>query len=168
MEYLYLINNIYKMKKTAIFVFILFIAIGFSVNSQIAVGYLTDGNTLSLSSNPSHILWGEFRVNTKSYNQSDWSYSDRGITQVYMLSNIFSSGKASLYAGLGFGANLLSKGNDIWISVNIPVGLKMNPFASLPDLYLFGEYTPMIITNEGPPVIHCMSVGFRYILSKKE
>ena len=156
------------MKKSLILIFLLLIAISSSTIGQMAVGYGTDGNTLSLSSNPSHKLWGEFRVSTKSYNQADWSYNDRGITQLYMLSNIFTSGKASLYGGLGFGANLLSKGNDIWISVNIPVGLKMNPFASLPDMFLFGEYTPMIITNDGPPVIHCMSVGFRYILSKKE
>lgn len=156
------------MKKSSIVVFLLFFAMAFSANGQIAVGFGTDGNTLSLSSNPTHKLWGEIRVCTKSYNQADWSYSDRGITQVYMLSNIFASGKASLYAGLGVGANLLTKGNDIWISVNIPVGLKINPFASLPDLYLFGEYTPMIIAKEGPPVIHCMSVGFRYILSKRE
>jgi hypothetical protein len=156
------------MKKSTTIISLLLFLISFSATGQMAVGYGTDGNTLSLSSNPTHKLWGEIRVSTKSYNQADWSYSDRGITQVYMLSNIFTSGKANLYAGLGFGANLLSRGNDIWISVNIPVGLKMNPFASLPDLFLFGEYTPMIIAKEGPPVIHCMSVGFRYILSKKE
>ena len=156
------------MKKSSIVVFLLLFAMAFSANGQMAVGYGTDGNTLSLSSNPSHKFWFEIRVNTKSYNQSDWSYNDRGITQIYLLDNLFTSGKVSLYAGLGFGMNLLSKGNDKWVSINIPVGLKINPFASLPDLYLFGEYNPMIIAKDGPPVIHCMSLGFRYILSKKE
>lgn len=156
------------MKKALIIVFLLLFAISSSTIGQMAVGYGTDGNTLSLSSNPSQKFWFEIRVNTKSYNQSDWSYNDKGITQIYVLSNIFTSGKVSLYAGLGFGMNLISKGNDKWVSVNIPVGLKMNPFVSLPDLFLFGEYNPMIIAKDGPPVIHCMSVGFRYILSKKE
>ncbi len=156
------------MKKALIIVFLLLFAISSSTIGQMAVGYGTDGNTLSLSSNPSQKFWFEIRVNTKSYNQSDWSYNDKGITQIYVLSNIFTSGKVSLYAGLGFGMNLISKGNDKWVSVNIPVGLKMNPFASLPDLFLFGEYNPMIIAKDGTPVIHCMSVGFRYILSKKE
>lgn len=154
------------MKKSITVILLLLLAVTFSSFGQLAVGYGTDGNTLSLSTNPSHKLWGEFRVNTKSYNQSDWSHNDRGITQAYLLINLINAEKVSLYAGGGIGVNLLSKESENWVSVNIPLGIKMNPFTSLPDLFLFGEYNPMIITTTGTPVIHCMSLGFRFILSK--
>jgi hypothetical protein len=140
----------------------------FSTFGQLAVGYNTDGNTLSLSTNPGRRLCGEFRINTKAYNQADWSYSDRGITQVYMLVTIFSSTNVSLYTGGGLGVNLLSEGNDKWLSVNVPIGLRMNPFSKLPDLFLIGEYNPMVIISDDVPIIHCISLGFRYILSKRE
>jgi hypothetical protein len=140
----------------------------FFTYGQMAIGYSTDGNTLALSTNPLKKLWGEFRVNTKAYNQADWSYNDQGITQVYLLVNLFPSKNVSLYFGGGLGVNSLSEGNEKWLSVNIPIGLKMNPFAALPNLFLIGEYNPMIITSDDIPIIHCISLGFRYILSKKE
>ena len=148
--------------------FILFWALTCFTYCQLAAGYNMDGNTLCLSTNPLHKLWGEFRVNTKAYNQASWSYSDRGITQAYMLITIFSSKNVSLYSGGGLGVNSLSEGNDKWLSVNIPLGLRMNPFTTLPNLFLIGEYDPMIITSDDIPIIHCISLGFRYILSKKE
>jgi hypothetical protein len=156
------------MKKSTAVTLILLLALMFTANGQLAIGYNTDGNTLCLSTNPLNRFFGEFRVNTKSYNQSTWSYSDRGITQAYMLVIIFSTNNVSLYSGAGLGVNLLSEGNDKWLSVNVPLGLKMNPFATLPDLFLVGEYDPMIITSDDIPIIHCISLGFRYILNKKE
>jgi hypothetical protein len=156
------------MKKFQVVFIILLLTISFSSYGQFAVGYGTDGNTLSFSTNPSKKLWGELRVNTKPYDQADWSYNDRGITQAYLLANIFTSEKVSLYVGGGLGMSLLSEQKDKWTSVNIPIGLKLNPLTSLPNLFLFGEYNPMIITSQGAPIIHSMSVGFRYILSKKE
>jgi hypothetical protein len=156
------------MKKTSILIFVLLLSATYSVFGQLAVGYGTDGNTLSLSTNPSNKFWGEFSVNTKSYNQASWSYNDKGITQAYLLVNLFTSEKVSLYSGAGAGINLLSKESEKWVSVNVPVGLKVNPFASFPNLFLTGEYNPMIITADGIPVIHCVSLGFKYVLSKKE
>ena len=81
---------------------------------------------------------------------------------------IFSTSKVSLYSGGGAGMNLLSEGTDKWLSVNVPLGIKMNPFATLPNLFLIGEYNPMIIVEEEIPVIHSVSLGFRYILNRKE
>jgi hypothetical protein len=156
------------MKKTTLFTLVLLFAATFSSYGQLAIGYNTDGNTLCLSTSPLNRFRGEFRVNTRSYNQAGWSYSDRGITQAYMLVTIYSAKSASLYSGGGLGVNLLSEGNDKWLSVNIPLGLKMNPFTALPDLFLFGEYNPMIIAADGIPIIHSVSLGFRYILSRKE
>ncbi len=151
------------MKKIVILSFILFTTAVASV-AQLAVGYNTDGNTLTLSTNPENRIWGEFRVNTKAYNQAGWSYNDRGITQAYLLTPVFNAKGVTLYAGGGLGVNLLSEGRDKWVSVNIPAGLKMNPFDKLPGLYLFGEYDPMIIVAEDVPVIHCISAGFRIVL----
>jgi hypothetical protein len=156
------------MKKTIILIFILICAFTFSTSGQFAIGYNTDGNTLSLSTNPLHSLWGEFRVNTKAYNQADWSHNDRGITQAYLLVQLFSSSNVTIYIGGGLGVNLLSEGSDKWLSINIPLGIRMNPFAKMPNLFLVGEYDPMIITSKGTPVIHCVSLGFRYRLSKGE
>ena len=156
------------MRKTFALSLILFSLAIISTSAQLAVGYNTDGNTLSLSTNPQQKLWGEFRVNTKAYNQAGWSYSDRGITQAYLLGRIYSSKNVSLYSGGGFGVNALSEDKDKWVSVNIPVGIKINPFASLPDLYILGEYDPMFIIADGMPVINCISLGFRYILNKGE
>jgi hypothetical protein len=156
------------MKKIITVMFVLFGLVTISSYGQLAIGFNIDGNTLCLSTNPLNRFWGEFRVNTKDYNQAGWSYNDRGITQAYMLVSIFSSKNVSLYCGGGLGANLLSEGSDKWLSVNIPVGIKMNPFASLPNIYLYGEYNPMIITVEDIPIIHSVSLGFRFILTKKE
>ncbi len=156
------------MKKSAIVILILFVALTVSTYGQLAAGYSTDGNTLCLSTNPLHKLCGEFRVNTKSYNQADWSYNDRGITQAYLLVTLFSSANVGLYTGGGLGVNLLSEGNDKWMSVNIPIGLRMNPFSKLPNLFLTGEYDPMVIIVDNVPIIHSISLGFRYIISKKE
>jgi len=153
------------MKKNAFLTFIFLFSLTLSAASQLAVGYNTDGNTLSLSTDPLNKLWGEFRVNTKSYNQAGWSYSDRGITQAYLLTSVFSATDAILYVGGGLGANLLSE-NDKWLSINIPLGIRFNPFAKLPDLFISGEYCPMIITSEGIPVIHSVSIGLRYRLSR--
>lgn len=154
------------MKKYALIISMFLSAIAFNAVGQVAIGYQTDGNTISLSTNHLNKFWGEFRINTKSYNQAEWSYSDRGITQLYCLTNIFSSKIVSLNSGLGVGVNLLSEGTDKWVSVNIPLGLKMNPFPSLPNFYITGEYTPMIIIAEDIPVIHSVSLGFRYLLKK--
>ena len=151
------------MEKNAFLTFTLLFALTLSVTGQLAIGYNTDGNTLSLSTDPLKKLWGEFRVNTKSYNQAGWSYSDRGITQAYLLTSVFSATNAILYAGGGLGANLLSE-NDKWLSINIPLGIRSNPFTKLPDLFISGEYCPMIITSEGIPVIHSVSLGLRYRL----
>lgn len=156
------------MKKTEILTFIFLFTLTLSTAGQLALGYNTDGNTLSLSTDPLNKLWGEFRVNTKSYNQADWSYNDPGITQAYLLVKVFSAANASLYSGGGLGANLLSDENDKWMSINIPFGLRMNPFNRLPDLFIIGEYNPMIIISEDVPVIHCVSIGFRYRLIRAE
>ena len=156
------------MKNSVIVILILLFVLSSSIYGQLAAGYNTDGNTLCISTNPLNKLSGEFRVNTKSYNQATWSYSDRGITQVYLLVSIYSSDIVSLYTGGGLGVNFLSEGSDKWLSVNIPLGLKMNPFSKLPDLFIIGEYDPMIITSADIPIIHCISLGFRYILKKKE
>ena len=159
---------ILKMKKLITVTTIILFTLTVSSYGQLAVGYNTDGNTLCLSTNPLHKLWGEFRVNTKFYNQAGWSYNDRGITQVYMLVNIFTSKNVSLYSCGGLGMNLLSKDEEKWVSINVPVGLRMNPFSALPDLYLVGEYNPMIIAVDKIPVIHTVSLGFRYILNRKQ
>ncbi|MBW6501670.1 MAG: hypothetical protein K0B05_09780 [Bacteroidales bacterium] len=153
------------MKKITILSLIVFASFVTSV-AQVAVGYNTDGNTLTLSTNPENRLWGEFRVNTKAYNHAGWSYNDRGITQVYLLTPLFQAKGVTLYAGGGLGVNLLSKDENKWVSINIPAGLKTNPFDKLPGLYLFGEYDPMIVVAEGVPVIHCLSAGFRVVLRK--
>ena len=65
--------------KTATLILLFIIGAAIPVQGQMAVGYNTDGNTLSLSLNPFSKFWGEFRVNTTQYNQASWSYSDRGM-----------------------------------------------------------------------------------------
>jgi hypothetical protein len=156
------------MKKVKYLILIILITVNCISYGQLAVGYSTDGNTLSLSINPSKKFWGELRVNTKAYKEAAWSYSDRGITQAYMMVTLFSTNNISFYSGGGAGVNLLSKGNDKWFSLNVPLGLKMNPFSKFPNLYLFGEYDPMIIPKDEVPVIHCISAGFKFLLSRKE
>ncbi|MGQ9621469.1 MAG: hypothetical protein ACUVTX_10885 [Bacteroidales bacterium] len=70
---------------------ILLFARTIQASGQLAAGYNTDGNTLSLSTSLYHKLWGELRVNTKSYNQSPWLYSDLGITQAYIFTRILNT-----------------------------------------------------------------------------
>jgi len=152
------------MKKIIPLITLLIIATANPSHCQIGIGYYTDGNTLSLSYIPLEKVMVEFRANTKPYNQADWEVNDRGITQLYGIFSFFSSGKVSLYAGGGLGSNLLSEDSDKWLSINIPVGIRVSPFASIPDLYIIGEYDPMIVMVEDIPIIHCMSVGFRYII----
>jgi len=55
------------------------------------------------------------------------------------------------------------------VNISIPVGLQVNPFTQLPKLYLTAEYNPMIdILNDGLEITNTLSVGFRYVFSKKE
>jgi len=154
--------------KTVALILLLLITAALPVDSQLAAGYNTDGNTLSLSYNPFSKFWGELRVNTTSYNQASWSYNDQGITQAYLLVRIFSMTNASLYAGAGTGVNLLSDEDDKWVSFNVPAGLSVIPFSRFPNLFITGEYNPMIIISEGVPVIHSVSLGFRFLLTRAE
>jgi hypothetical protein len=154
------------MKKLTLIILFIFLAIN-ALNSQVAVGYASDGHTLLLSLNQGKMIWGELRANTKAYNEATWSYSDRGITQAYLLFNIFRFQNADLYGGVGAGANLLSKDNDKWASANIPLGIKINPISKLPNLYFFGEYNPMLILKDDVPVIHTVSAGLRFVLIKE-
>ena len=131
------------MKRKLISGFIILFFLTISANAQLALGYNTDGNTLCLSYSPINRVWGEFRINTRDYSQSGWSHSDRGITQVYCLASLFTANGIVFYAGGGAGVNLLSTDNEKWASINVPVGLKLNPFSKFPGLYLFGEYDPM-------------------------
>jgi len=55
------------MKKYTAFLILLFLISASQVSGQLAVGYGTDGNTLSLSTDPQHVLCGEFRVNNPRY-----------------------------------------------------------------------------------------------------
>ncbi len=155
------------MKKNSLLTFVFLFALAFSAVAQMAIGYNTDGNTISLSTDPLNKLWGELRVNTKSYGQADWSYSDRGIIQANIFTSVFSANNAILYAGGGLGINLLSE-NDKWLSINIPMGIRLNPFDKLPDLFISGEYCPLIVTSEGIPTIHSVSLGLRYRLVKMD
>lgn len=143
-----------------------FLVSNYTSSGQMAVGYNHDGNTLCLSTNPDSRLWGEFRVNTRSYNQSPWSYNDRGITQAYLLTHVFEAKEVTLYAGGGLGINLLTETTERWLSINIPAGLRINPFEKLPGLYLIGEYTPMFVVTENVPIMHTLSAGFRFVLRK--
>ena len=156
------------MKKIITLMALLLIASALPSYCQLAVGYNTDGNTLCLSYNPLEKLTVEFRANTKPYNQADWEYNDHGITQLYGLVQFFSSEKVSLYAGGGLGSNLLADNSDKWLSVNVPMGIRVNPFASLPNLYIIGEYDPMFVFADDIPMINCMSLGFRYVLRKSD
>jgi len=153
--------------KHASLIVLIFIAMTLPVSGQLAVGYNTDGNTLSLSYSPFNKFWGEVRVNTSSYNQASWLYSDRGITQAYFMMKLFNMTNACLYAGAGPGVNLLSD-EEKWFSVNIPAGIAVNPFSKLSNLYITGEYNPMIVISEGVPVIHSVSLGLRFLLVKAE
>jgi hypothetical protein len=149
---------------SAVLLFMLLI----NTSGQLAVGYNTDGNTLSLSTDPINKFYGELRVNTKYYNQASWSYNDRGITQALVLVRVFTAAGADFYAGAGLGVNLLSEESTKWFSIDIPVGLRMNPFTKFQNLFIAGEYNPMIITSEGVPVIHSVSLGFRYRLIREQ
>ena len=156
------------MKRLLLATLHLMFIIAVPLKAQISAGYNTDGNTLSISAEICSRLTGEFRVNTKYYNQASWSYNDRGITQLYVITGVFSATDATIYAGAGLGMNLLSEESDKWISINIPVGIRINPFSKLPNLYLTGEYNPMIIAAEGVPMIHSISAGLRYKLLRGE
>lgn len=155
------------MKKLLLLTSLLFPGITLLLNSQIAVGYNTDGGTLTLSNDPAKKICWELRANTKYYSQATWSYSDRGITQAYIIFRIFNTEKAGLYAGAGTGVNLLSKEETKWISINVPVGIKIVPFEKFPDLFIIGEYNPMIVLDDELPLINSVSLGIRYRLVKK-
>ena len=151
------------MKKLTLFV--LLTAFSFSVKAQFSVNYYYDGNTLGISTSQAQKHWWEFRVNTTSYIHSPWSYADRGITQAYYCFKLVDEGKADLYAGLGAGFPLLSSENG-WGSINVPLGIQMNPFNALPNLYLVGEYNAMAVVTEDFELINTLSLGFKYLFEK--
>lgn len=151
----------------SLFIILILAATVLPVSGQLAAGYSTDGNTLSLSYKPFNKFWGEVRVNTSQYNQASWTYSDRGVTQAYFMAKLFNMTNACLYAGAGAGVNLLSD-EEKWMSVNIPAGIAVNPFSKLSNLYITGEYNPMIVLAEEIPVIHSVSLGLKFLLVKAQ
>ena len=155
------------MNRIQVLAIFLFFSLLTDTSGQLTIGYNTDGNTLSLSKDVMDKFVGEIRVNTKSYNQASWSYNDRGITQFYMLYRFLHVAGAELYAGAGLGMNLLSSVSEKWLSINIPAGIRFSPFSKFPNLYIAGEYNPMIVVAEGIPLIHSVSLGFRYVLFRE-
>lgn len=154
------------MKKLILFIFL--IALSFAGKAQFAVNYYYDGNTIGISTNPEKGHWFEFRINTVPYKFSDWYHSQRGIPQAYFCYKLISDGKVSLYSGVGVGIPI-PPGETGIVNVSIPVGLQVNPFAQLPKLYLTAEYNPMIdILTDDFEITNTLSVGFRYVFSKKE
>ncbi|NQU87796.1 MAG: hypothetical protein HQ541_18770 [Mariniphaga sp.] len=141
-------------------------AFSFSIKAQFSINYYYDGNTMGISTSPAQNHWWELRINTTSYMHSAWSYADRGITQAYYCFKLVSEEKASLYSGLGIGVPLLS--NEIgWASINVPLGIQINPFNQLPNLYLTGEYNGMVGVTDDFDLVNTLSVGFKYLFSKK-
>ena len=144
-----------------------FVVLTFIAQARFAVNYYYDGNTIGLSTSPEKQRWFELRVNTTPYIFSGWKNPERGITQAYFCFKVVKEEKASIYSGIGTGVSLLSDHTG-WASVNIPVGLQVNPFSQLPGLYLTAEYNPMIgITNEFD-ITNTLSVGFRYVFRKSK
>ena len=135
--------------------------------SQISVNYYYDGNTVGISADPVNKHWWELRMNTYSYRQTNWSYSERGIIQAYYCRKIFSEQKVDLYAGIGPGAPIFKEDFD-WFSINIPIGLQINPFDKLPAFYIVGEYNPMIVIEDGLDLINAVSIGFKYAIRWKK
>ena len=70
--------------------------------------------------------------------------------------------KADLYTGLGVGLPLLSS-EVSWGSINVPVGIQINPFNTLPNLYFIGEYNAMAVVTEDFELVNTLSVGFKYL-----
>ncbi|MDB4584566.1 hypothetical protein N9164_15550 [Draconibacterium sp.] len=138
------------------------ILFSFFAKAQISVNYYYDGNTLGISTSTAQKHWWEFRINTTSYIHSQWSYSDRGITQAYYCFKLIKEEKADLYTGLGVGIPLLSSEVG-WASINIPLGIQINPFNSMPNFYFAGEYNGMMVVTEDFELVNTLSVGFRYL-----
>ncbi len=137
----------------------------FSVKAQFSVNYYYDGNTVGISTSPAKNNWFEMRVNTTSFRQSTWSYADRGITQAYYCFKLINQDKAALYTGLGLGVPLLS--DEVgWASINVPLGIQINPFNQLPNLFLTGEYNGMFVVTDDSELINTISIGFKYLFKK--
>lgn len=148
------------MKKLVLF--FLLAVLTTSLKAQFSVNYYYDGNTLGISTSPLNNHWWEFRVNTTSYIHSQWSYADRGITQAYFCFKLIDEEKADLYTGLGAGIPLLSSEVG-WASINVPIGIQVNPFNSLQNLFLTGEYNGMAVFTEDFELINTLSFGFKYV-----
>ncbi|MBT3384626.1 MAG: hypothetical protein HN778_01545 [Prolixibacteraceae bacterium] len=148
------------MKKLVLF--LLLVAFSFLLKAQLSVNYYYDGNTVGISTSPAQKHWWEFRVNTTSYIHSPWSYAERGITQAYYCFKLIDEEKAGLYTGLGVGLPLLSLEVG-WASINVPVGIQINPFNTLPNLYLTGEYNAMTVVTDDFELVNTLSVGFKYL-----
>lgn len=151
------------MKK--LFIVLFLIGVLFSAAAQVSVNYYYDGNTLGISSSPDKKSWVEFRVNTTSYNHAPWSYADRGITQAYFCFKLAEENKAALYSGIGGGIPLLS--NEIgWASINVPLGIQIQPSDRFPGLYITGEYNGMAVISDGVDIINTLSFGFKFRIQK--
>jgi hypothetical protein len=150
------------MKKLILLLFLA--AISYTLKAQFSINYYYDGNTLGISTSPIQNHWWEFRVNTTSYIHSPWSYADRGITQAYYCLKLIGEEKTDLYAGLGVGVPLLSS-EISWASVNIPVGIQINPFKELHNLFIIGEYNAMGVISDDFELINTLSFGFKYVFN---
>lgn len=124
----------------------LFLALLFPVAAfgQASVAYYPFNSlaTVSVSTNPNRLVWGDARFQTNSILASL-------STTLCPLVNVSRTERTNYYVGPGFRFNWLNSlnGSRVFEAYSLHVGVRTAPLASLPNLRVAFELAPSVSTN---------------------
>jgi hypothetical protein len=150
------------MKNTVSTIF--FVLLGTSAFAQGGLAFFSSGREVAISTNFEKKFWGEFRLNTKSYNsvfEDLLEPTPIGIPQVAGHFNIYANRQMAMSLGLSVGYNPARE----FGVIGLPLGVRTAPFAKAPNFYLAGEFTLKYFNGE--EITPYVSWGMRYQFLKE-
>lgn len=133
--------------------------------AQAGLAFFSSGREVAVSTNFEKKIWGEFRLNTKSYNnllEDLVPPTPIGIPQVAGHWNMLSNRQVAMSLGALIG---FSPSNEFGI-IALPLGIRTAPFAKAPNFYLLGEFSPRYYGDDN--ITPYVSWGMRYLFLEEE
>ncbi len=133
--------------------------------AQAGLAFFSSGREVAVTTNFEKKIWGEFRLNTKSYNNllDDLKPpTPIGIPQIAGHWNMLSNRQVTMSLGLLIG---LSPSSEFGV-IALPLGIRTAPFPKAPNFYLLGEFSPKYYEEDN--ITPYVSWGMKYLFLKEE
>lgn len=131
----------------------------FVAKAQGGLAFFSSGREVAVSTNFEKKVWGEFRLNTKSYNnilEDLEPPTPIGIPQIAGHFNIYTNSQMAMSLGISVGYHPSRE----FGMIALPLGVRCAPFAKAPNFYLAGEFN--LKYYNGEQITPYVSWGMRY------